>query len=166
MQFTAVIEKFDSNLWGFHFVVPADIARVFINGNDRRVICTLNERLKFQCALMPKGDGAFFVNVNKEIRDKLKLKEGTAVHVMMEKDESEYGLPMPEEFEEVLNQDAEGRAHFEALTPGKKRNLLYIAGQPKKSETRITRALVIAEHLKMMNGKIDFKILNASLKGA
>src|SRR5690606_41082564 len=114
VQFTAVIEKFDSYLWGFHFVVTADIARVFINGNDRRVICTLNERLKFPCALMPKGDGAFFVNVNKEIRDKLKLKEGTAVHVMMEKDESEYGLPMPEEFEEVLNQDAEGRAHFEA----------------------------------------------------
>lgn len=166
MQFTTILQNFHSALWNFHIVVSDQQAKPFIEGNDRRVICTLNGSLEFQCALMPKGDGNFFININKKIREKLNLQEGSSVEFSLRKDETEYGLPMPEELAEVLKQDVEGNQYFQALTPGKKRNLLYIAGQPKTSEVRLKRSLVLIEHLKTNKGKIIFKQLALDLKDA
>jgi Domain of unknown function (DUF1905) len=94
--FTAKLDRFNSNLWHFHFIVPSKIAKKFIEGNNRRVVCTLNETETFQAALMHLGDGDFFINVNKKLRDKLKINDGDDVQVSLQKDESEYGLPMPE----------------------------------------------------------------------
>lgn len=165
IHFTTVLDKFDSNLWGHHILVPEEIAQPFITDDkDRRVVCMLNDQIEFQCALMPRGDGGFFININKKIRDKLKLKVGMQVQASLRKDESKYGLPMPEELDELLKQDAEGDRLFHALTPGKQRTLLYIVGNAKKSDTRITRAIIVIEHLKGNDGKIDFKMLNQTLK--
>ncbi len=165
MTFTTTLDKFDSNLWGHHIFVPDVIAKSFITENgDRRVVCTLNDTVKFQCALMPKGDGGFFININKKIRDSLQLKIGMQVQATLRKDDSKYGLPMPEELDELFKMDEEGNRLFHALTPGKQRTLLYIVGFPKTSDKRITRAIAVVEHLKANNGKIDFKMLNVALR--
>lgn len=164
MTFTSVLEDFNSRLWSFHITVPEAVGRTFVQGSDRRVVCTLNGAESFQCALMPKGDGNFFININKKLRDKLQLKLGMQVEVSLEKDDSPYGLPMPEEFQELLLLDEEGNRLFHALTPGKQRNLLYIIGSAKSSDKRIARALAIVDHLKAQGGKIDFKQLNLDLK--
>ena len=110
------------------------------------------------------GDGSYFISVNKKIRDKLKLTPGTEVIVHLEKDESEYGLPMPEEFMESLIQDEIGNQIFHSLTPGKQRTLIYIAGSVKDTQKRINRALAIITHLKNTNGKINFKQLYEAMK--
>jgi len=162
--FTSVIENFNSNLWGFHVVVPLEQAAPFLQGSDRRVVCTLNDAAEFQCALMPRGDGAFFINVNKKLRDKLKLDLGSSVRISLRKDDSDYGLPMPEEFQELLLIDDEGNQLFHALTPGKQRTLLYIVGNVKSSEKRLNRALAIVDHLKITRGKINFRMLNEALR--
>lgn len=166
MQFTTTVRNFNSTLWHFYIAVTEEQAAPFLEVNDRRVVCTLNSSLELQCALMPKGDGGFFININKKIRDKLKLKEGSQVEVLLRKDDSEYGLPMPEEMAEILAQDEAGNQYFHALTPGKQRSLLYIAGQPKTSEVRLKRALVLVEHLKANLGKVVFKQLALDLKEA
>jgi len=164
-SFTSIMEKFDSNLWGFHFCVSSEIGNQFVTeGNDRRVICLLNSKEEFQCALMPKGDGNFFINVNKKLRDALKLVIGSHVSVLLKKDESEYGLPMPEELQELLSQDEEGDKLFHGLTIGKQRTLLYIVGSVKDTGKRISRALVIVNHLKANGGKINYKKLNEGLR--
>lgn len=166
-QFMTELANLNSNLWGYYLSVPEKVADEIIeNQKDRRVVCTLNDTLSFQCALMPKGDGTYFVMVNKENRDKLGLKLGNEVQVTLQRDNSEYGLPMPEEMAEVLASDPEGNELFHALTPGKQRNLLYIAGKVKSSELRIHKALVIIEHLKKQGGKIDFRQLNEDLKAS
>lgn len=164
MNFTSVLEDFNTRLWSFHITVPEAVGKVFVEGKDRRVVCTLNDAESFQCALMPKGDGAFFININKKLRDKLGLKLGMRVEVSLEKDDSPYGLPMPEEFLELLQLDEEGDRLFHALTPGKQRNLLYIIGSAKSSDKRIARSLAIVDHLKAQGGKIDFKQLYQDLK--
>jgi len=165
ITFTTTLEKFDSNLWGHHILVSDVIANQFItDGGDRRVVCTLNDKIEFQCALMPKGDGGFFININKKIRDSLKLKIGMQVQATLRKDDSKYGLPMPEELKELLELDEEGNRFFHALTPGKQRTLLYIAGNAKSSDKRIMRAIAIVEHLKANDGKIDYKMLNQALR--
>ncbi len=163
-QFKSFIEESTNKLWGAHFAVPDLVSKALIEGEDRRVVCTLNEKTTYQCAMLPRGDGSFLITVNKKIRDQWKLKTGSQVHISLCKDHSEYGLPMPEEFAEVLTQDPEGSRLFHALTPGKLRTLLYIAGNVKSSDKRFGRALAILNHLKMNDGKIDYKKLNLDLK--
>ncbi len=104
----------------YYLPVDAKYAEAFgFQGNSRRVVCTLNNTETFPCTLMPMS-GSFFIVVNKKIRTRLGLEAGHKVTVDLVKDTSKYGLPMPEEFEEVLAQDDEGRKYFEALTDGKK----------------------------------------------
>lgn len=164
--FTSVLDRFEGNLWHFHVLIPAKLAKPFISGTNRRVVCTLNQAVTFHAALMPSGNGDFFINVNKEIRTKLKLKEGVEVQVQLEEDNSEYGLPVPEEFTELLKQDMEGAKWFEALTPGKKRTLLYIVSKPKSTDLRIRNGMTILEHLKRTGGLIVYKELALEMKQA
>ena len=164
LQFTAFLESSNNKLWGFHLPVPDPIAQVFLAEDARRVVCTLNEIVEFQCALIAKGEGVYCIMVNKKTRDQLGLKPGSSARVSLRKDESEYGLPMPEELAEVLAQDEEGNRLFHALTPGKLRTLLYIVGHVKNTDARISRALAIVGHLKANGGKINYRQLNEDLK--
>ncbi|MEM9920465.1 MAG: YdeI/OmpD-associated family protein [Bacteroidota bacterium] len=164
MRFTAVLDNFNSDLWGHHIRVPKPIAEAFIEGKNRRVLCILNDQFEIHCALMPDGKQGYFININKEIRTKLKLKVGSEIHAELKKDESEYGLPMPEELAELFRQDEEGSTLFHALSPGKQRSLLYIIGKPKSSNTRLRKALVVVDYLKSTGGKLDFKALNQAFK--
>lgn len=165
MKFEATLAIFeDSNLWKHHIEVPCQVARQLLDSTGRRVVCTLNGKVQFSCALMPAGDDRWFINVNQTIRRKAGVRQGQHVQVELKPDDSRYGLPMPEELEELLAQDAEGHRLFHALSPGKQRNLLYIVGSAKRPETRLRRAVICIEHLKHMLGKIDFKLLNESLR--
>ena len=167
LQVSSVLEESTNKLWGCHFAVPQVVAETFVAASGKegkRVICTLNEKINYQCALLPRGDGSYLITVNKSTQTKLGLKIGSKVNVSLRKDESEYGLPMPEELAEVLAQDEEGSRLLHALTPGKIRTLLYMVGQPKNTDIRLHRALTVVEHLKMNKGKIDYKQLNLSLR--
>lgn len=160
----STLQRFDSNLWHFHVMIPKKFASPFVKGNNRRVVCTLNKTITFHAALMPDGEGAFFINVNQEVRKKLRLKEGDEVLVSLNTDDSEYGLPIPEEFKELLKQDTKGNDLFHALTPGKQRTMLYFIGKPKSADLRIRNGIAVLEHLKNNKGQIDFKQLNEDIR--
>jgi hypothetical protein len=166
VSFKTTLNRFDSNLWHFHVKVDRKIAEKVMDGESRRVVCTLQQTASFQGALMPYGDGHYFININNQLRKKLKLNEFDEVHVSLIPDTSKYGLPMPAEFEELLHQDLAGSDWFEALTDGKKRTLLFIIGKPKSPDLRIRNGIVILEHLKRNKGKIDYKQLNVDMKNA
>ena len=173
ISFTTTLQKFDSPLWGFHIAVPDAVAKKFLSTGSKRVVCTLFGKDRFQCALMPRGKsleptgaGEHFININKAIRERHCLQIGSEVQVSLRPDDSKYGLPMPEEMAELLAQDPEGDQYFHALSPGKQRSLLFIAGKPKGVETRLKKAIVIIGHLKANMGKLDFKQLNQDFKTA
>lgn len=166
MHFKSTLQKFDGPVWGHHVPVPTDIARQFIQGEDRRVICTLMGSEKLHGGLMPMGEDEWFFNVNQSTCKKLGLVLGQEVDIDIEKDTSDYGMPMPDELRELMNQDAPGSELFHKLTPGKQRNLIYLASQTKNPEIRLRRSLVIITHLKNQKGVIDFKLLNAEIKQA
>ena len=79
-----------------------EIAKQFIEKNNRRVICTLNDRHEFHAALMPNGKGGFFITINSELRKKLKLGETVELYVQLKKDKSKYGIYLPEEMEAFI----------------------------------------------------------------
>ena len=163
-EFTTSIQKSNSTL-GWHFTIPVIkyIAEKFTE-NDRRVMCSINGEKSFHAALMPDGKGDYFINLNREKRKKLGIAVGEPISITLTKDESKYGMPMPEEFGELLAIDDEGNQYFHALTPGKQRNLLHIIGKPKSSDIRLKKAIVVNEHLKKNQGKLDFKQLNQDFK--
>lgn len=160
---TTITHFISSPLWGYHFPVSNEIASLFINGNNRRVICTLNDTISLHCALMPNKEN-WFVMLNKQVFKKLNLPLNSVIEVKMIKDESEYGMPMPDEFREVLDQDPDADVYFHNLTPGKQRSLIYLVGKVKSSDSRIRKALAIADHLTANKGNIDYKLLNEAFK--
>ncbi|HUR99426.1 MAG TPA: YdeI/OmpD-associated family protein [Pyrinomonadaceae bacterium] len=150
---------------GWHFIhVEAKIGTKFEKRDgSRRVVCTINGTERFQCALLP-WDGKFAIIVNKLKRTRLKIGNGDQITVELALDESKYGLPMPEELEEVLNQDPDGDKLFHSLTAGKQRSVLYFIGKIKDVDRRIHAALIFLEHLKKNDGKILNKELQSELK--
>jgi uncharacterized protein YdeI (YjbR/CyaY-like superfamily) len=119
--------------------------------------------VSFQCALLP-SDGDFVIVVNKVKRTKLGIVDGDKISVELAKDESKYGLPMPEELREVLKQDPAGNKFFHSLTAGKQRSILYFVGKVNDVDRRIHTALIFIEHLKNNDGKIVHDQLQAELK--
>jgi len=149
---------------GWHFLViekrTAD--RLSFKDQYKRVVCSINGGEPFQCALMPSR-GKFYIIVNKKKRETLGIAAGDKVAVELAIDESKYGLPMPEEFREVLDQDPDGDKFFHKLTPGKQRSLLYYLGNIKDIDQRIHQALLIVDHIKE-HGKVIDKVLYQELK--
>jgi hypothetical protein len=140
------IEKFSN---GMHYVmVDENIVNAFLTKGLKRAICTISSE-NFHCAFMPKKEGGYFINLGSTICKKLNLKEGGSITLSFTEDNSEFQFEMPEEFSEVLYQDPDADAVFQALTDGNKRGLIYVITLVKSSEKRIERALKVAEKLKM-----------------
>lgn len=166
MKFTGVLQNFDDSMWGFHIMIPQEIAEQFITDKkNRRVVCSFrNGEQEVHCALMPDGLGGWFISVNKALRKSLSLNQLDEIEIEMRKDTSKYGMPMPQEFQELLEFDEEGSHYFHQLTPGKQRSLIHFVSKYKSSDKRLDKALVILDYLKEVRGKLDWEELNHALK--
>jgi len=163
-RFDTTLEKFaDSPIWGYYFPISEEIADFFTGEKDRRVICKINGEMETRSAIMP-GKLGYFIMINQHTVKKLRLRIGDKVILNLEKDNSEYGMEMPDELREMLIQDDEGSKYFHELTPGKQRNLIYIVSKVKNTNSRINKALAIMHHLKEVQGALDFKMLNQTIK--
>jgi hypothetical protein len=140
---------------GWHFLIfdGSISAKLGFTDRFRRILCSINGGAKFHCALMPDGDELYII-VNKKHREALGIVAGDTVNVILERDESKYGLPMPEEFQAVLDQDDEGDRLFHALGKGQQRSVLYMLSRPKNIDVRIHHSLIVMQHLKDNAGKI------------
>jgi len=147
MNNTFILQRFDS---GMHYILlnESDISAL-INQSNNRVICTLNEKVHFHCAILPKKEGGYFINIGSTICKQLKLKTGSLVTVNFAIDDSPYQFEMPVELKEVLESDSIANALFHALTEGNQRGLMYLVSQAKSVDKRIERALTIAEKVKI-----------------
>lgn len=132
--------------------------------NPTRVIVTINGAGDIHSGLMPDGKGDFFITVSKEVRERFGLACGEEVNLAITPDDSDYGMPLPIEVAELWATDEHAKQVFHELTPGKQRGLIYIIGKPKGLNTRIKKAVQVHEYLKSVNGKLDYKELNAYMK--
>lgn len=164
MKIQTQLQKLEGDLWYYVLDIAKEDAEPYID-KDRRVICKIGRSLKFHAALMPNGAGGFFINLNQERRKKLGLVLGQMLEIELEKDQSEYGMPISEELQEVLLQDEVASEKFHKLTAGRQRTLIYWVDNVKNSDIKIRRALVLTSHLKAKETP-DFKSLNHELKEA
>ncbi|WP_306642896.1 YdeI/OmpD-associated family protein [Sanyastnella coralliicola] len=166
MVFSSPVFSEYNNVYSWHIEVPDDVYQHFKEQNIKRVLATIEGKVTIHCGLLSKGNGIYYIMLNKEIRKQLGLVAEQVVQVSLEEDTSEFGMAVCEELTEMLAQDEEGRAYFMKLTPGKQRNIIHWVGNVKSSDIRIRRAIVAMNHLKMQQGKLDFKLLHQEIKEA
>lgn len=168
IKFSTTLERSpETSGWHFLVIEKKTAEKLSFSDQYKRVVCTINGAEPFQCALMPSR-GKFYIIVNKKKREALGIATGDAVKAELVIDESKYGLPMPAEFREVLDQDPDGDAMFHSLTAGKQRSLLYHVGNIKDIDKRIHHALIIVEHIKEHRnviGKVLYEELRRPMTG-
>jgi hypothetical protein len=131
IQFNTNIFKLEY-LVGMHYLlIPKKIVEQLGGKLSNRLICTINETLMFQCGLVALGDGDAYISLNAKRLKQLGLKAGSCASVALKKDNSKYGMPMPEELNELLNQDKEGEQRFNLLSPGKQRYIIQYVNTVK-----------------------------------
>ncbi len=164
VKFRSKVEITDSNPpWHIVRVPKAKVASFEFKGNLRRVICTLDGTETYHCALFPsKGD--YFITLSKKLREELRISVGDTVTIELTKDDSKYGMPVPDEFAEVLRQDRGGEELFNALSPGDQRLMLKLIVFVKNTDKRIIRALTGIELLKRNNGKFDYHMQHDGMR--
>lgn len=165
-RFLSRLKKFDrktSKVYGWHIPIPYEIADAFIEGTKRRIKCTFENGYEHFTGLMPFKH-YWYILVSTDIVSTLNLSEEQEITILLEKDNSQYGMSMPEELQVLLDQDETGFKHFDNLTPGKQRNLIYIVSKVKNTNKRLSKALAIVNHLNSQNGQLDFKLLAQKIK--
>ncbi|MCX6186412.1 MAG: YdeI/OmpD-associated family protein [Bacteroidetes bacterium] len=142
----------------FYIEVSKSVINQLGVGINIRLLCTLNKQLTFQCGLVALGNGSAYISINKKRMKVLKVKKGDEVNVDLVIDTSEYGMDMPEELEELLIQDIEGKRRFDLLTPGKKRYIIHYISVVKSKQIRLDKALLLIGNLKLTKeGKESFR---------
>lgn len=136
--------------------IPEEIAISFLERGHKRVIIHLKGK-KLHCALHFRKDQGHFFYFGKQVWRRLEISEGDVELIEMEADTTKYQVEMPEEMEEVLSTDPGGMKAFESLTPGRQRSILIMIGRLKRVDSRIQKALIVVEKLKM--GITDLKKL-------
>ncbi len=163
IEFKSTIEKFDFNHWQHHVRVPNEYLDQLMDDKHRRVLVHFDEHGPIHLAIL-KSKEYWYLLINQQIRNKLKVGPGDELVIKIERDHSEFGHEVPEEFSVMLDQEPEAKEYFDKLTPGKQRSLIYIVSKVKNPESRMKKALAITHHMKESQGNLDFKRLNELIK--
>lgn len=145
--FTGKLEKEKGGLAGHFIPLPAEVASIFTAHKVRRTIGTINGS-PFRLAPLSDGNGGRYLAIGNHLRKAARIVEGSTVQVKIEADPNPDFIDMCEEFSAVLELDEEAGKLFFSFTKGVQRSLAYYANSAKQSETRIKRALHLANKIK------------------
>ena len=145
-------ERFEVTLLGTHgLIIPQKIAEKFVLAGHSRVQYKAffeGKEIEFHGALQIYK-GIYMVSFGKRYQKELGVFTNDYFKLQLIENTTKYGVEMPEEFSAVLEGDPEASMIFEGFTDGKKRSLIYYLLRIKNSQTRIDKALIIAENMKM-----------------
>lgn len=152
ITFQSKIELLDK-LKMSYISVSDDILEQFMEKGDKllynqRFDVTVNESVTWQGGTVSLGNHLAYIAFSRARMKQIGVDIGDTVTVTLEKNRSEYGFDVPEEFEEVLRQDERANEVFMALPKGTRRAIIYLVLQIKASDKRIEKSLFLLENLK------------------
>jgi hypothetical protein len=140
------IGQLEKRKGGYFFLkIDADIVNQFQNKRYTRFLCTLEDRLTFQCGLNHLGDGNFFIILSGSNLAIVQKKLGDKIHFELNEDPNPLGVHMPEVLETVIEQDEHLKTIFESLTPGKKRNIIHQISRIKDIDKQIQKSIKLIQ---------------------
>ena len=122
-----------------------------LKGGKKRVVVHARHKdkeVRFHAALQ-KIKGAYRIMFSKKHQKTIGVSPTEPFEIRLSPDTSKYGVEVPEEFQAVLESDPEAFTHFEQLSDGLKRSLIYFVKRFRNSQTRIDKSLIIANNLAM-----------------
>lgn len=156
VTFPVVLEPIDEKMVHHLIVVPDEIAKSFLNGKGApRIFCSVKGGPEFACALNPRH-GRYVIIASKQLIKKNKLLVEAPFEISIRHD-TDNGLSLPEEFNEVLSQDEAASQAYDTLNDGYKRGYIYYVNQAKSVDSRIKRSLEIVEKIKERVGSGQLK---------
>lgn len=137
----------------FYVRIPEHVLAAMQDEQDKsktnqRFKITLEGKLTWTGGSVALEEGNAYITVSKARMRELEISLHSKVHVFLEKDHSEFGMDVPEEFLELLSQDSEARRRFYLLSKGIQRATIYIVNQLKSQDKRIEKSLFLFENLK------------------
>lgn len=148
--FSAELEEAGSKEDGYttRFVeVPQHVIDALSEADSRRVIGSINGT-EFRRALHPRANGTSFLMFGKGWLRDAGINVGDEVDIELEPDPDPDFVLIPEELEVALEFEPLAKAAWDKLTPGRQRSLAYSVDRAKRPETKVNRALAIAEKLR------------------
>jgi len=148
-----------THLPGMHYI-PVGMAQLSELGSsyNKRLLISVNGEITFPGGLVALGEGTAYISISKARMKKLGITLGSKVEILLEEDNSLYGMEMSEELNEVLVQDKEGNRRFHQLTKGKQRYIIQYVSAVKNTQLRIERALkLIGNLIQLPEGNESFR---------
>lgn len=130
-------------------ILPDALVRPFLEAGQTRVAVRVGfeqQELFFHAALFPLPEG-HCITLSKAKQRELGVGPGDYFEVTLEEDQTEFGVELPPEMEEVFHQDPEAGALFRRLTPGACRSVIYAVAGFKSPQRRVDLALLVCERL-------------------
>lgn len=159
VEFKTTIEELQ-HLSGHYFELSPTIIKKLGGKISIRLIATINKKISWQCGPVALGNGSGYITISNKRMKELGVKLGSTIHVKLIKDQSKYGVEVPEELAELFLQDPEGEDRFKLLSPGMKRYIINYVATVKSSRLKIERAILLIENLKRLpKGKETFREL-------
>lgn len=146
-RFATTISRLEDGMRHHVLEIPKETGTAFKNAKVKRILLTLNGN-QYRRAIQRKRDGRYIIVLGKNILKETNLTIGDPVEAHIEADPEPDFVDTGEELAEVLAQDAEARKRWESFSVGKQRSLaMYVTGA-KTVDTRIKRALELAEKMR------------------
>jgi hypothetical protein len=152
-SFMAPLEEVSWQFMNTIVRVPDSVVKALPAGRVR-IEGTFNDA-PVNLGIQSKKEGFYYVSVSAALRRAAKIKPGDAVRVKFTVADPEK-LDMPEEMEAVLAQDEDAAKAWSELTTGIQRSLLHYVNSVKNVDSRIRRALFMAEKIK--RGELQVQI--------
>lgn len=117
-----------------YLTVPFNVAEEYGNQGQVQVKGTING-LPYRSTLLPHGDGAHYLVVNKSIRDQIGVTQGNTVQVTMEQDTEPRTVSLPKDFKIALGRNKKAKAEFDKIPYSHKKRYLEYVAEAKQDET-------------------------------
>jgi len=150
-SFSAPIERFEMDGAWDYLAIPLSISDDLRSKKINRVQVVLQDSAPYASGLLPLGDGRLFLIISKQRQKEMGQFLGAWLQVEIWEDQSKYGMPVPEELQELFDFDPAIEKAFENLLPGKRRNYLHQIASAKTEPTRTKRVLKLLKDLGIQN---------------
>jgi Bacteriocin-protection, YdeI or OmpD-Associated/Domain of unknown function (DUF1905) len=134
-KFTAEIKKAE-NVDGTYVEIPFDVEAVF--GAKRVKVKAQFDGAEYRGSIVRMG-GCFMLGMTQALRKQISKGPGDMVEVMVEKDEEERTIELPEDFQVALEGNAAAKEFYSSLSFTHKKEYVQWILSAKKAETRTAR---------------------------
>jgi len=148
-EFEQSLGQLEKRKGGYFFLkIEAQIIEQFEKKRHARLVCEIDDIVKYSCGLNHLGDGNYFIIVATKYLKTLKKELGDVVHFKIYEDPNPLGVAIPEVLQALIAQDEVVKNRFEQYSDGKKRSLIYTIHKVKNIDLQVQKVYKFLEENK------------------